>query len=259
MANPTRPVPARGPAPPAAPRLTRDGRPASWHASRGLPLALGLLALALSAGRLAAQASAPADRRIVVSLDAKRLWLLEGSDTLFVARIAAGRESSFNYRGKTLRWRTPAGERTVLARRRDPVWTVPDWHYYERAANEGLKLVEMVRDMQYRLADGSRLAVRDRDVVRILGDQYWTVPVGHELIVDGVLYAPPAGTRQRYVPGALGTRALDLGEGILIHGTSPFNRMSIGAAASHGCIRMETADIERLYDLVSEGTRVWIY
>lgn len=222
------------------------------------PGSLLLLAITTVTPRLAAQADASKDRRIIVSLDEKLLSLVQGADTLMQAKIATGRDDSVHYRGKVYSWRTPVGERRVLAKRRDPVWTVPDWHYYERAAEEGLKLVQMVRDMHYPLADGGRLEVRGRDVVRVQNGQYWIVPQGRELVFDGVLYAPPASTRQRQVPGALGTRALDLGGGILIHGTSSFNRTSIGAAASHGCIRMENGDIERLYELVSEGTPVLI-
>lgn len=199
-----------------------------------------------------------ATRWIVVSLAENRLWLLEGTDTLLSAPVAIGRHESFRYRGKVFNWRTPLGERTVLAKRRDPVWTVPNWHYYERAATENLELVEMVRDMRYPLADGSYLTVIGGHVVRVLGQQYWKVPPGREIVVEGVLFIPPLGTAQRKVPGVLGTRALDLGDGYLIHGTSPYNQASIGGAASHGCVRMHTADVERLFDLVTEGTRVLI-
>ncbi|HEX9108880.1 MAG TPA: L,D-transpeptidase [Longimicrobiales bacterium] len=217
-----------------------------------------LLLVATVTPRLAAQGDAAKDRRIIVSLDDKLLLLVQGTDTLMRASIAIGREDSIHYRGKLYNWSTPVGERRVLAKRRNPAWNVPDWHYYERASDEGLKVVKMVRDMRYPLPDGSSLAVRGRDVVRVRNDEYWIVPQGRELVFDGVLYAPPAGTRQRQAPGALGTRALDLGGGILIHGTSSYNKASIGAAASHGCIRMENGDVERLYDMVSEGTPVLI-
>ncbi len=41
-----------------------------------------------------------------------------------------------------------------------------------------------------------------------------------------------------------------------IHGTN--KPWSIGSAASHGCIRMLNRDVEELYDLVAEGSRVSI-
>lgn len=220
---------------------------------------VGFALLVSGAGApLGAQASDEGARRILVSLETNRLWLVEGADTLLSAPVAVGRHESFRFRGRTFNWRTPRGERTVLAKRRNPVWTVPQWHYYERAAFEHLELVEMVRDMRYPLADGSHLTVRDGEVVRVLGREYWKVPQGHEILIDGVLYVPPLGTTQRRVPGALGTRALDLGGGYLIHGTSAYNQASVGGAASHGCVRMHNADVERLFELVTEGTTVVI-
>ena len=55
----------------------------------------------------------------------------------------------------------------------------------------------------------------------------------------------------------LGTRAMALNaSGVLIHGTS--KDFSIGTAASHGCIRMHRWDIEKLFELVPVGTRVWV-
>ncbi len=205
-----------------------------------------------------AQATADQSRRIVVSLGQKELWLLEGQDTLLAAPVAVGRDESFRYGGKSVEWRTPRGTRSVLAKRSDPVWTVPDWHYYERAEEEGLRVIRVDRGQRYPLPDGTRLEVRGNNVVRVSGDRFWKVPQGSEIIVDGVLYMPPPGTVQRRVPGALGTRALDLGDGYLIHGITPYNRSSIGASVSHGCIRMRNTDIERLFDLVYAGTPVLI-
>jgi hypothetical protein len=198
-------------------------------------------------------------RRIVVSLVQKKLWLIEGADTLLAANVAVGRRAGFRYAGKRYDWSTPAGERTILAKRRNPVWNVPQWHYYERAANEHLEVVELVRGKRYPLKDGSHLEVRGSDVVRFQGDVFYRVPQGRELIIDGVLYVPPVGTVQRRVPGVLGTRALDMGGGYLIHGTNPYNASSVGTAASHGCVRMETADVEKLFEMVDEGTPVLIY
>lgn len=200
-----------------------------------------------------------AQRRILVSLQNARLWLVEGTDTLLSAPVAVGRFASFTWQGRTFDWRTPVGVRTVLDKRVDPLWTVPQWHYYERASNEQLRVVEIEAGRRYPLADGSHLEVRDRNVVRVLDGRYWKVPQNHEIVMDGVIYVPPAHTMQRRVSGALGTRALDLGDGYLIHGTHAGNRSSIGSAASHGCIRMRNEDVERLFDLVGVGTTVEIF
>ncbi len=227
-----------------------------------LVVTLGLLVpqpVAAQAGGPGAASSSDTDRHIVVSVDDRQLWLLSGSDTLFQARVAVGADVEVTYEGKTYRWNTPRGERRVLARREAPVWTVPDWHYYERAVNEGLDLVELWRGESYELHDGTRLEVRGDQVGRIDEEgTFWAVEPGREIVIGGTLYMPPAGTAQRRVPGALGPFALDLGDGYLIHGTHEYNRNSIGRAVSHGCIRMHNRDVERLYAMTPVGTPVFI-
>lgn len=226
----------------------------------GHPLQLAVARIALTAVA-ACTLARPADaqpRRIEISLQAHTLWLIEDRDTLLAAPVAVGRRDTLWFGDQMYSWSTPTGERSVRAKRLAPVWTVPDWHYHERALVEQLVLTVMVRGHAYPLADGSRLEVRGRQVVRVLGDQYWRVPQGSEAIIDGVLFMPPVGTAQREIPGALGSHALDLGDGLLIHGTSPHNQSSIGRAASHGCIRMHNEDVKRLFELVHVGTTVLI-
>lgn len=46
------------------------------------------------------------------------------------------------------------------------------------------------------------------------------------------------------------------GRYIYIHGTN--GEEKIGQLASHGCVRLRNADVVTLYDLVPEGTPVWI-
>ena len=58
---------------------------------------------------------------------------------------------------------------------------------------------------------------------------------------------------------ALGPYKLDMGDGYLIHGTHIYNEDSIGDAVSHGCVRMENSDLERLYYMVEPGTPVFIF
>ena len=74
---------------------------------------------------------------------------------------------------------------------------------------------------------------------------------------EGGDVSPPLGTKNRRVPDILGAYALDLGNGYLLHGT-PFKE-TIGAAATHGCIRLRDEDIQWLYDFVPVGTKVYIY
>jgi len=55
----------------------------------------------------------------------------------------------------------------------------------------------------------------------------------------------------------LGSRALKLDRGsLVIHGTP--EPWTVGYRSSHGCMRMRRADIEKLYDLVPQGTPVFI-
>jgi lipoprotein-anchoring transpeptidase ErfK/SrfK len=54
----------------------------------------------------------------------------------------------------------------------------------------------------------------------------------------------------------LGERWIDLGNSYGIHGTIDPN--SIGRAESRGCIRMLNADVEEVYDLLSNGSEVQI-
>lgn len=218
-----------------------------------------LLALVLAPAGLAAQARHRSEK-ILVSLETRELWLVAGGDTLFHAPIAIGRGDSVTYAGKTYHWGTPRGERHVLRKRDDPVWTVPEWHYYERAANEGLKLVKLRAGRSYPLADGTRLEARGDQVGRIdEAGRFWTIQPGFEIVIDGTLYVPPENSVLRRVPDALGPRALDLGGGYLIHGVHEYDEESVGEAASHGCIRMRNEDVARLYDLVPVGTPVFIF
>lgn len=75
----------------------------------------------------------------------------------------------------------------------------------------------------------------------------------------------PGSSWARYMPAyippgprnPLGTRALRLDRGsLVIHGTP--QPWTIGRRASHGCIRMKKPDVEQLFELVPQGTPVFI-
>ncbi len=57
--------------------------------------------------------------------------------------------------------------------------------------------------------------------------------------------------------GHLGKYALDLGDGIMIHGTAEYD--SIGRKASHGCIRLPEDMLETVYNAAPVGTDVYIF
>jgi hypothetical protein len=229
---------------PAAPALVAPAAPA---------------APADATGRSAFEAAERARaKRILVSLQDRWLWLLEGRDTLFSAPVAIGTGKDFEWQGKSWVFETPQGVRRVIGKEEDPRWVPPDWHYFEIAASRKLEPVHLRNGQKVALEDGTRIEVRRGEVGRV--NQYgnfWAFTPGTEIIFDGRIFIPPYGSPQREVPLTLGTHKLDLGDGYLIHGTD--QPTSIGNAASHGCIRMRNEDVSQLYAMVAVGTRVYIY
>jgi lipoprotein-anchoring transpeptidase ErfK/SrfK len=57
--------------------------------------------------------------------------------------------------------------------------------------------------------------------------------------------------------GVLGAFMLDLGGGVMIHGTPQENLL--GRSVTHGCIRVGYNDLKVLYDSVPVGTKVFIF
>lgn len=199
-------------------------------------------------------------RKILVSLDQRRLWLVQGSDTIFSAPVAIGKGGVFRFAGNTYRFDTPQGERRILAKDEDPNWIPPDWHYYEKAVHRGLEPIHVEDGDRIELSDGTFIEVRGKEVGRInRWGNYHPFTPGTEIIFDGHIYIPPIGSPQRMIPNALGPVKLSLGDGYLIHGTHRYNKESIGDAASHGCIRMRNEDVALLKDMVAIGTRVYIF
>ncbi|MEM2175190.1 MAG: L,D-transpeptidase, partial [Candidatus Micrarchaeia archaeon] len=68
---------------------------------------------------------------------------------------------------------------------------------------------------------------------------------------------PPKDSPLRRVKGMLGDYALDLGGGILLHGT-PYEHL-LGQPVTHGCIRLDKEGIKMLYDSLKLGAKVYIY
>jgi lipoprotein-anchoring transpeptidase ErfK/SrfK len=196
--------------------------------------------------------------RIVVSLNDRKLWALIGPDTLLTAPVAVSTDETLSYAGKSWTFETPRGVRTVLAKRENPVWIPPDWHYAEVASEEKLKL-EPMKPGKTMLSDGNWLEVRNNDVGLVNGitREFAVLPVDEEIIFDNTLFIPPVGTKNRRIEGELGRHMLDTGDGFLLHGTP--HKATIGTAATHGCIRLRDEDIQWLYDMIPVGTHVYIY
>lgn len=198
--------------------------------------------------------------KIMVSTEDRWLWLVRGRDTLMSVQVAIGMRGGFEFEGRRYWFETPRGERRVLAKAPNPRWNVPEWHYIERALARGYQLVRLTRDAKHLLEDGSFILTIGDDVGRLNEfGSFWPFTPGLEIMFDGKVFVPPVGTRQRLVPDALGPYKLDTGDGYLIHGTNLYTEDSIGEAVSHGCVRMNNDDLERLYRLTPVGTPVFIF
>lgn len=110
------------------------------------------------------------------------------------------------------------------------------------------------------LRKGSRLWLfrtpRGRhEVLGKIVDPVWNKP--DWAFVEEGKPVPPANSPARRVRGKLGKYALDLGGGILIHGTD--QKKSIGRRVSHGCIRMPDDMLQIVWRQASVGTEVYIF
>ncbi|HEV7991998.1 MAG TPA: L,D-transpeptidase [Gemmatimonadaceae bacterium] len=197
--------------------------------------------------------------RIVVDLFEHQLYVIDRDDTLRTAPAATAMNSTLSYGGRTWRFETPRGVRVVHGKEKDPVWTPPEWHFAEIADEHGLKLRSMYRGQPIRLRDGTILTSKGDEVGIIRPGTKTFVPLvlDEHVVFDNTVFIPPQGTKHRSIQGELGHYRLDLGDGYLLHGTPYTN--SIGAAVTHGCVRLHDEDIEWLYENVPVGTKVYIY
>ena len=187
----------------------------------------------------------------------RKLVLVDGRDTILTTPVAVASGLTLHYAGRAWTFRTPKGERQVLRKAVDPVWTPPDWHYAETAAEYHLRLVRLPAG-GVRISRGRRLVVRDGRVGVVQPDEEFRPLRSDEHIVfDGQLFIPPYGTDNRRVTGELGPYALDLGDGYMIHGS--IDEAAFGQARTHGCIRVNDDDLRWLFENVPVGTRVRIY
>lgn len=190
---------------------------------------------------------------IVVSADARWLWLRQGDSVLFEAGVAVGK-GDVTGNGS---FATPRRRFLVLKKETAPQWVPPDWHYQEYAASRGLSMTRLDASSTVQVGDAT-IRVDGGDVVKVLPDgAVERFAPGKEVVVGGQVIIPPFGTRQRSYGSVLGAYRLNFGNGYAIHGTN--QPASIGRAASHGCIRMRNEDISKLVGLVDVGTAVYVY
>ncbi|MBN1821130.1 MAG: L,D-transpeptidase [Prolixibacteraceae bacterium] len=86
-------------------------------------------------------------------------------------------------------------------------------------------------------------------------DPVWRKP-DWAFIEEGLPIPPPTHA-SRYEYGVLGDYALDIGNGYLIHGT--LYQRFLGLPVTHGCVRLNDADLKYVYDTMQLGSKVFIY
>ncbi len=119
-----------------------------------------------------------------------------------------------------------------------------------------------VRQIIISIPDKKLVLLEDGEVKQIypiaVGKASTPSPVGTFHIANRVVNPTWFGPKGAVPPGKanpLGTRWMGIGyKGYGIHGTNA--PKSIGKAASHGCIRMQTKDAEALFKLVEVGDEV---
>jgi len=207
------------------------------------------------------RAAARADTalRVVVSLQARRLWVVTGqSDTLLAAPVAVGSGKTLRASGRTWTFNTPRGVHVVRSKEEDPIWVRPDWSYVEVAQKHGFRLAWIEPGKPIELGDERVLEIRDQVVgFRSVLGNFSPLPTNEEIVFGRALYVPPIETLNRRVPGQLGRYRLNLGGGIGLHGTP--DAKSVGRAVTHGCVRLHDTDLEWLYVHVPVGTSVYIF
>jgi hypothetical protein len=197
-------------------------------------------------------ADALTGRKIVVSIYDRRLWLIEGSDTLLTTSVGVGMGTIVTRSGRTYDFATPRGLRHVVLKEEEPQWNPPDWHYYSLASR-----VRPFPAAGLTLPDGRRVVRRGEWMGYLEHGEFTPIPQEESLFYDGTLYIPPFGTVNRRVRDVLGHFKLDTGGGIMIHGTD--DALAIGFPATHGCIRVADEPLEELYRETDVGTPVYIY
>lgn len=92
-------------------------------------------------------------------------------------------------------------------------------------------------------------------VLRKIEDPVWTKP--DWAFIEAGQPVPPPNSPKRQVKGHLGKYALDLGDGIMIHGTDDID--SLGRNASHGCVRLPDDMLAQVWNAMKVGSDVYIF
>ncbi len=107
-------------------------------------------------------------------------------------------------------------------------------------------------------ADGRRWVFdTPRGVFRVntkLEDPWWRKPDWAFIEENEAIPSDPS---KRLDPEMLGEYALGFGHDYFIHGTI-YERL-LGVSVTHGCVRLGSEDLKKLYHVVSIGTPIYIF
>lgn len=169
----------------------------------------------------------PSDRKgIVINLSEMRLYYFpEGTDQIFTYPVGIGDEGT----------NTPLGRTTIVKKRVNPTWNIPQSILSFRVDRKAKELV-VAEHISYPAALSRARVLVPR-----------SVPPGPD--------NPLGAFALNFAPYSVTNDGL-----IRLHGTkddevTPFG---IGRRVSHGCLRMYPEHIERLFPLVSSGTPVLV-
>jgi lipoprotein-anchoring transpeptidase ErfK/SrfK len=220
------------------------------------------------------------EQTIVVSTAENRLRVRRRGHVVFEAICSTGKGTTLEIAGRKMVFDTPTGRFRIQSKEENPVWVPPDWHFVEEARKKHLEVVRIAPGQAIDAETGNPvpaqpssgiwswfssrdrprrvLKVRQNMVVEVASDgSERELPQGELIRAGKAIVVPPPGTRQRRFEKTLGHYRLNIGSGYGIHGTLATNQL--GRSASHGCVRLADADIERLFKMAKVGDQVLIY
>jgi L,D-transpeptidase YbiS len=75
--------------------------------------------------------------------------------------------------------------------------------------------------------------------------------------IEEGLPVPPLTSPKRYQDGVLGDFAVAFGQGYLVHGTL-YKRL-LGMPVTHGCVRLDDADMSLVFENLTHGSKIFIF
>lgn len=165
---------------------------------------------------------------LVIDATQNRFHLRRGDILVRSGFVGTGKGWTESSAGHAWDFSTPRGLRHVLYKTRNPYWYRPDWYWQEQGLTPP--------------SNGEGVVIPE--------DLSWEEQISY--FNDSLTSSERVWVR--VVPGALGSYALDLGGGILLH-----YGVGRGGNVSHGCIRLATDDLEAIFRTLEIGSPVLIY